>query len=134
MDTLPNALITEILLKLPVKSLITLKCVSKSLNSLISNHEFINIHLNHIKSCSDKKILIQETIMFKCIYLLDLSGAFESPILNCGSAFIKPKFYKLVGTCNGLICVRNQDMKDCYSIDFVVFNPCIRKQRNIFIC
>ncbi|CAO2821396.1 unnamed protein product [Amaranthus hypochondriacus] len=154
MDTLPNALITEILLKLPVKSLLTLKCVSKSLNSLISNHEFINIHLNHIKSCSKKKILIQTIDSFEYIHLFDLSDSLQGPHFNISpwhsnmleivlpetslslSNFCWPstrrKFYRLMGSCNGLLCVIYQDTKDdCYYIEFVVFNPCIRNYKEI---
>ncbi|KAK4284261.1 hypothetical protein QN277_001116 [Acacia crassicarpa] len=44
MENLPNELRTEILFHLPIKSLVRLKCVSKSWLSLISNPNFPKLH------------------------------------------------------------------------------------------
>ncbi|KAI9128754.1 hypothetical protein K1719_000237 [Acacia pycnantha] len=44
MENLPNELRTEILLRLPIKSLACLKCVSKSWRSLISDPNFPKLH------------------------------------------------------------------------------------------
>ncbi|XP_074269816.1 F-box protein CPR1-like isoform X2 [Silene latifolia] len=54
---LPRELITEILTKLPVKSLHRFKCVSKSWNSLITSSKFIKQHL-HQTLISNTNIII----------------------------------------------------------------------------
>uniref|UniRef100_A0A803MQE3 F-box domain-containing protein n=1 Tax=Chenopodium quinoa TaxID=63459 RepID=A0A803MQE3_CHEQI len=50
-------LITSILTRLPTKSLLRFKCVSKAWNSIISSTHFIGLHLAHSLS-SDRRLLI----------------------------------------------------------------------------
>ncbi|KAL9253293.1 putative F-box/kelch-repeat protein [Drosera capensis] len=48
-STLPTDAILEVLVCLPVKSLLRFKCVAKSWRDVITNPEFIKRHLNHAK-------------------------------------------------------------------------------------
>nr|AIG62931.1 S-locus F-box protein type-1 [Solanum pimpinellifolium] len=56
-----DELMIDILKRLPAKSLIRLKCVSKSLYSLINNPDFIFIHYNY-DSFSNKFIFLKRYI------------------------------------------------------------------------
>ena len=52
-DSLPYDIVFEILTRLPVKSLLQLRCVSKTWNSIITNPDFIKTHFNRAKSLSN---------------------------------------------------------------------------------
>ena len=59
-DYLPEEVVLQILYKLPVKSLIRFRCVSKSWNSLITSFAFIHSHLTQslsLPSNPDKLIV-----------------------------------------------------------------------------
>ncbi|KAF3618566.1 F-box protein CPR1 [Capsicum chacoense] len=55
---LPEKIIVEILIRLPVQSLLRFKCISKSCNTLISHPKFKEKHYHHAKN--NKKILIAQ--------------------------------------------------------------------------
>ncbi|KAF3673689.1 putative beta-glucosidase 18-like [Capsicum annuum] len=54
----PEEIIVEILIRLPVQSLLRFKCISKSCNTLISHPKFKEKHYHHAKN--NKKILIAQ--------------------------------------------------------------------------
>ncbi|XP_060181111.1 F-box/kelch-repeat protein At3g23880-like [Lycium barbarum] len=115
--TLPEELIIEILLRLPVKSLLKFRSVSKSWLALISTPEFINTHLSisannqrlvlthhkfvltssvhkyqyNIESCSLSSLLNNDSV----IESFDLDYPMNNPLKNVW----------IVGSVNGLICL-----------------------------
>ncbi|XP_058725744.1 F-box/kelch-repeat protein At3g23880-like [Vicia villosa] len=122
--TLPDELIAEVLSLLKPKSLLRLKCVSKSWNSLISDPFFVNMHL--IKSSRNPNIILfpEDFRNTSSIALLNpfllLRSMLENPflipcsLLENPSIFLFPEDskYKLmesychiIGSCNGLICL-----------------------------
>ncbi|KAM3340851.1 hypothetical protein P3S68_028486 [Capsicum galapagoense] len=80
MSDIPPEVIDEILSRLPVKSLLRFKCVSKSFKSLIDSPKFIQAHLKQqsLKPNSDGKLLILNKNQKKLFSLDD----FNSSILN----------------------------------------------------
>uniref|UniRef100_A0A7C9FLF5 F-box domain-containing protein n=1 Tax=Opuntia streptacantha TaxID=393608 RepID=A0A7C9FLF5_OPUST len=136
---LPDELIfTEILPRLPVKSLICFKLVSKQWNSLISSTDFAKTHLQHtvanpnfsadpssrcvvIRNSSSLRILNYASYDnfggFNSSYnIIDAElDEFECPNLDGGSPI-------LIGSANGLVCLGVE--YDEIGYKFVVYNPC----------
>jgi F-box interacting protein len=131
MSILPQELITQILLLLPVKPLLRFQCVSKSWSALISDPYFIKIHAE----TNRERSLIVETFsyfnpnLFYCptdYYLVDVSN--EDPLGEPVNIF-PPFFYhsptSVIGCCNGLVCIRN------YDYEIVIWNPSIKKHKTL---
>ncbi|KAG5631930.1 hypothetical protein H5410_003647 [Solanum commersonii] len=87
----------DILKILPAKSLIRLKCVSKSLHSLINDPDFIFIHYNY-DSLSNHFILLKRYVKIE-----------ES---------INSIYYN--GMCNGIVCIASYR-------EIVLYNPTLRE-------
>ncbi|XP_023898825.1 F-box protein CPR1 [Quercus suber] len=76
-DSLPPEILTHILVRLPIKSIITCTCVSKTWKSLILNPAFISTHLHHSFSNNNNLLLFR-------LYPKPLVEAFDdtNPIEN----------------------------------------------------
>ncbi|MED6133604.1 hypothetical protein PIB30_029657 [Stylosanthes scabra] len=98
----------HILKRLPVKSLMRFKCVSKNWANLFRTPHFIEQHLRH--SNQSPFLLLQRirpshtsTPSSFCLIVPDLS-VHEFPYLDLAS-----NGAKVVGSCNGLLCLRHSD-------------------------
>ncbi|GLT65362.1 hypothetical protein SLA2020_378000 [Shorea laevis] len=134
-DSLPNKVITEILSRLSVKSLIRFRCVSKTWCSLISHipppqrsqPQYLNFVFNHFvyRLTEDRSPAIR-------IRLLSLDPEIEERSLVAGpldsirdrSDFIGGSccfrgFMGVIGSSNGLFCLIEG------SDSYVLCNPCI---------
>ena len=126
-DYLPEEVVQEILNRLPVKSLIRFRCVSKSWNSLITASSFINFHLTRslslvpnsntlvVRSCTASESKVVESYNF--IHDDNNDDSFLNPFQNI--EFSSSSFCKLIGYANGLFCLYEQDR-------YVLWNPSIR--------
>ena len=124
LDYLPNEVVREILYRLPAKSLIRFRCISKSWNSLITSSAFIDSHLTQSllhPSNSNKLIFRHYDITAKVEHYkfihndssFDQYQYVEFPLTNC---------FRLIGSVNGLFCLAvYQDEQ------FILWNPYIRK-------
>ncbi|XP_062152760.1 F-box/kelch-repeat protein At3g06240-like [Alnus glutinosa] len=135
-DRLPNEVISDILSRLPVKSLIRFRCVSKEWCSLISSPNFIAAHLNRSLSNSQHQpylfVYDNYTIYTVLLYPSDLQ------VEKMGDFFANPsdriELYDpdgehslhLVGSSNGLLCLAtaffDNERGSC-----VLWNPSIQK-------
>ncbi|XP_073284002.1 F-box/kelch-repeat protein At3g06240-like [Primulina huaijiensis] len=127
MADLPEDLLIQILLNLPVKSLVRFRCVSKHWCNLIRSPEFINMHLDHEKR--------DETILVKRFH----KGAAETSLPLHADKLLDPFLQNLEipgldfvvaesilqSSCNGLICI-SPDHKNYY-----VFNPALHELKQI---
>lgn len=109
-------LITDIISFLPVKSLLRFKCVSNSLNTLITDPTFANLHLKKSKTSSSPQFtLITNHVKPSVdsdwsIVPYPISGLVDDPsatfvadshyLLN-----LKNNEWSMAGSCNGLICL-----------------------------
>ncbi|XP_065850515.1 F-box protein CPR1-like [Euphorbia lathyris] len=121
MAYLPPELINEILLVLPVKSLLRFRCISKSFYAIINSKDFIYSHLH---TSSQKRI--HRKLIFRCrnynkkhygIHALDINGSVEEILLDSVLPDNRPLF---VASYNGLVLLNTTDNK------LAILNPSTR--------
>nr|XP_023910074.1 F-box/kelch-repeat protein At3g23880-like isoform X1 [Quercus suber] len=127
-DYLPEEVVLQILCRVPVKSLIRFRCVSKSWNSLITTSAFIDSHLTQslsLPSNSNKLIVSRGDFKTKVEYyefIHDDNNDSDSSFHQFQNVEFPLSFsyFKLIGSVNGLFCL-------CEKEQIILWNPCIRK-------
>ncbi|XP_065632119.1 putative F-box protein At4g21240 [Quercus suber] len=126
-DYLPEEVVLEILHRLPVKSLIRFRCVSKSWNSQITSSAFIDSHLTRslsLPSNSNKLIVghCVDNLGVEHYKLIDDNNDsfdqiqnIEFPLTSC-----RIQQFMLIGSANGLFSLHEQER-------YILWNPSIRK-------
>ncbi|KAF7840550.1 F-box protein CPR1-like [Senna tora] len=120
MADLPPEVITEILTRLPVKSLLRFRCTCKSWRSQIDSPDFYFFHLHKsIETTSNITIIFRENSDLYAVDFDTLDKAVElnHPLMCYGNRL------KVLGSCNGLLCICN------VAEDIAFWNPSIRKHR-----
>ncbi|KAK6122837.1 hypothetical protein DH2020_043418 [Rehmannia glutinosa] len=133
-SNLPEDIITEILSRLPVKTLLKFRCVSKSWLNLISSPQFVNAHL---KNSTKNNMGFHSRLVFhlryspspKVFHTFSLhpkiddyeSLSVDKLVLSCRPCYA----IEIVGSCNGLVCV----VLDYNSV--VLWNPTTRKSKTL---
>lgn len=123
--TLLPELITEILLRLPVKSLLQFQCVSKSWLALISGQEFIKTHLSLSAKNEDYN---HHKLMWRSCYNFKVCSIRS---LLCGSVVeasdweFPCKSFNIVGSVNGLMCLTDG------AKELILWNPTISKYKKL---
>ncbi|XP_010686908.2 F-box protein CPR1 [Beta vulgaris subsp. vulgaris] len=125
MATFPTEIIAEILSRLPVKSLLRIKCVCKSWSSLIKTPNFILLQLNQtLISNSDRHLLKSSADASFYSAELDLPHNHLSfTKLNHPLQFDE---VELFGCCNGVVCISDYD-----KIDVFLHNPFTKSHRKL---
>jgi len=106
---LPDELIIQILLRLPVKSLIRFKRVCKPWFSLISDSHFANSHLQITAATQRRILFLTPTHQFQSIALDSLFTYDSAPTL-LNPTFLLPKsdFHLTIeGSCRGFILLHS---------------------------
>ncbi|XP_058006580.1 F-box protein CPR1-like [Hevea brasiliensis] len=138
-DHLTRELLEEILSRLPVKSILICRCVSKTWYSLITNPSFIAHHLKKTAarnsgllffSYSTRELIwpFKENVR----YLLYPDESFPAnPIeeIDCPFKDIK-RFVDIVGSCNGVFCL-SYGVYGRHTDGAALWNPSVRKIVNI---
>ncbi|XP_075076029.1 F-box/kelch-repeat protein At3g23880-like [Nicotiana tabacum] len=130
-DYYPEELMVQIFSRLPPKSLLRFRCISKSWNSQISSPEFISLHTLRIllKPSTGTIMRYFSTIERKERYLIVRrdASAYVDPVITLGSPFSgRVRYYcRIVGVCNGVVCLSN----DLFGYDnlLVLWNPRISR-------
>ncbi|XVF62749.1 hypothetical protein PTKIN_Ptkin09bG0033300 [Pterospermum kingtungense] len=112
-------ILEEIVSKLPVKSLLRFKCVSKSWNSLISSPVFVK---KHLEQALQRHIL---TSTRSGLYLLDYETCFGGEVRL---DFPPKKIHRvmIMGCCRGLVAVGLERTKG-----FFIWNPSTRHYKEV---
>ncbi|PHT57845.1 hypothetical protein CQW23_00208 [Capsicum baccatum] len=126
-------MVAEILSRLPVKSILKFRCVSKSWLALISSPEFIKMHVR----ISGKKEDTQHILICNNPYFGDKSICKECPVRSLFYDSVAEVFdvnyptgkagdnRVIVGSCNGLVFLYH------YSKYRVLWNPTTRMYKNL---
>ncbi|KAJ4714708.1 putative F-box family protein [Melia azedarach] len=125
---LPLDVIIDILSRLPVKSLLRCKCLSKFFRSLIDGQDFINLHLKQSLETSSNFSLIlsgftepDSKIFCGSLDSLDNCVEVDHPFRNC--KYIRSYDTLVIGSCNGLVALHNRRE------GIVLFNPSTKEHR-----
>ncbi|XP_027171775.1 F-box protein CPR1-like [Coffea eugenioides] len=120
MDVLPEDVLMQILVRLPVKCLFRFRCVSKSWCSLIKSPHFAGLHVRRAKSGNQEDvILVKRFIKNERKTVLSLHSNDESLSLQVMAPDFEVPYstdydMHLVSTCHGIICLRNNACNDIY--------------------
>lgn len=140
---LPMDIIFDILTRLPVKTLLRFRCLSKQFRSLIDSPDFINHHLQ-FSSSTPKLILSQIRTSLQVQLLnfntLDKIRYLEMPLVDWLNDFYKTnllnvfdmtndRFIGIIGSCDGLLAlsIRSTDV-------VILCNIFTRKHKILPIC
>lgn len=125
---LPLDVIIDILIRLPGKSLLRFRCISKSFRSLIDSKDFTNLHLSRsIKTSSNRSLVICSELdynsktRFHSLSLDSLGdGDDDGSIIDLR---VNEMFDIIIGSCNGLLALKN------YPKGIILLNPLTKKHR-----
>ncbi|PIA59639.1 hypothetical protein AQUCO_00400497v1 [Aquilegia coerulea] len=110
---LPEEILMDILSRLPVKSLMRCKCSCKDLIRVITSPYFVKLHLK--VSLNNPRILFTATSNEHFTFKTTLDYEVCSAVSNYNFSLIGK--FKLVGSCNGLVCLSD------YKTVVVLCNP-----------
>lgn len=120
---MPEEIVIDILSRLPVKSLLQFRSVSKRWRSLIADTHLISSHLSRsLLSSSYHRVLLPSSPLQSVDYNALSGMAITSMELDC--PFVNPNtLIKILGACNGLVCflVDNRDL--------IIYNPSTRHSK-----
>ncbi|XP_009799844.1 putative F-box protein At1g32420 isoform X1 [Nicotiana sylvestris] len=130
----PREIISNILSRLPVKTLLRFRCVCKPWQKLISKPNFIATHFRHSSSlpsvpCTSPIFI--HTRHFKSFdHVLSLFDPHpeSSPVVELDSPF--PSYFQdmlVVGCCNGIVCLSQPPWGEMITL----WNPAMRQYRTI---
>ncbi|CAH8387283.1 unnamed protein product [Eruca vesicaria subsp. sativa] len=109
--SLPDDLVEEILHRLPVKTLVRLKSVSKEWKSMMESSYLAERHLRCLvleKKYEEMKITVQKSKNSLCVKFFSKCGR----VVSCeGSSEGR---VRVAGSCNGLVCVHELDSVNVY--------------------
>ncbi|GKU99611.1 hypothetical protein SLEP1_g12431 [Rubroshorea leprosula] len=128
---LPQEVLSIMIRKLPIKSIITCACVCKTWNSMINSPSFVSEHLNDsissYKQGNTRICLLQLRTLTKGEDVFSLR--FDNQEFNQYAQLhfpYKSKYgFQTFGSCNGLVCILNGNLKR--PVHFILWNPVIRK-------
>ncbi|GLT33141.1 hypothetical protein SLA2020_077530 [Shorea laevis] len=124
----------DILLSLPVKSLLRFRCLSKSFCSQIDSPDFVKMHLQKSIATGSRRNLV-----FSCLedlYISDFdTGLVEATRLS--TPFAAPNMETTIcGYCNGMILSTVGPLHEVRRrpLELVLWNPFCRKLKRLPVC
>jgi F-box interacting protein len=121
MTDFPIDVIVDIFTRLPVKSLLRFRCVSKPFCALIDSHDFIK---SHLKRSIDTKTHLSLILRDSYLYSLDFDSL--DNLVELDHPLKSEEFgTEVLGSCDGLLCLYNGEE------EIAIWNPSTRKYRKL---
>ncbi|CAN1250669.1 F-box protein CPR1 [Linum perenne] len=127
MKSLPEDIVIDILARLPVKSILRFKSVSKHWYTLPTNPHFTAAHLRHSSSSNNPLFILRHGSYLSELKTTVFDANFETlpPDLHVPENRLDDYSASIMGSCNGLLCIR-------FSTNNVMFwNPATRLFRQV---
>ncbi|MED6170301.1 hypothetical protein PIB30_029685 [Stylosanthes scabra] len=130
LPVLPDELIREILLRLPARSLLGLRSVCRSWRTLISSSKFANDHVQRsisADSCLSYSRVVYRNRGYNCKRFVDFP---IQTLLKNPSELMKAVLfdgggnYRIIGSCNGLLCLLEVEGANTRKNRAMLWNPC----------
>ena len=128
---LPSEIISLILIKLPVKTLLTLKCVCRYFYRFVSCPDFIKEQLKFSTkdvSMSSYNLMYREVYNYRELKITSIRSLwceFSVNLFNLEYPQSELQDVQIVGSCNGLVVIIVNDEH------FFIWNPTIRKHEKL---
>ncbi|KAG6409744.1 hypothetical protein SASPL_127786 [Salvia splendens] len=132
-EYLPQDIVMKILSRLPPKSLIKFRCVSKSWYLMISTPYFINLHTQHAL-LSPKMMLLRRYSKLLQTDVYSVHAAAASEFDYAGIQIEYPFrdrvrfYYRIVGCFNGVVCLLDDQFGQPDAVAIQLWNPAIRRK------
>ncbi|KAK0596530.1 hypothetical protein LWI29_016521 [Acer saccharum] len=121
MSKVPLDVVTDMFYRLPVKTLLRFRCLSKVFCSLIDSPDFVKLHLNHTVSTKTHLVLVLKGLH---LYTADLDSLDEATPFDHYPEYIWG-VTEVFGSCNGLIALSNSEK------DISLLNPATKQMFNL---
>ncbi|KAI8530502.1 hypothetical protein RHMOL_Rhmol11G0064200 [Rhododendron molle] len=128
MSQLPEEVLTDILSRLPVTTLLQFRCVSVSWRDLIDSSDFFHLHLHRsIETRTNRSLILRQDNRLSS---LEFDSLYGSAVIDAVQITHHPLWCQDYGThvwgsCDGLLCMSN-------TLDtLVLWNPSTRRSRRL---
>ena len=129
MSNIPQELIIEILARLPVKSLVRFLCVSKEWYALITDSDFIKLHLkSSIETNRDRTLILNEDEFSPPLrYFSAVQFSKDNQFGKTFEIYKPLQNWVISDYCDGLVCLHRGYEK----LEVAIWNPLVRKYRKL---
>ncbi|CAN1250670.1 Putative F-box only protein 15 [Linum perenne] len=125
MKSLPEDIVIDILTRLPVKSILRFKSVSKHWYTLPTNPQFTAAHLRHSSSSNPLFIVPHGSLGELKTTVFDADFATIYPDLKVPENRLDDHSASIVGSCNGLLCI------EFIPDNIILWNPATKLIRQV---
>ncbi|XP_023892016.1 F-box/kelch-repeat protein At3g23880 [Quercus suber] len=135
-DHLPHDIVLIILARLPVKSVLRFRCVSKTWYSSIATPNFISNHLIYHKNNNNNNLAYLISIPPLNINIPIFIGGYDDAFNRISeypipSGFFPPLYSYPADSCHGLVCFTNHNNLPANTGAIYLWNPSIRKLKRL---
>ena len=138
-DHLPHDVVLNILVRLPVKSVLRFRCVSKTWDSSITTPSFIsthlNLNLNNNNNNNSLDCLITPTISLGFPFIItipSLIGGYDHAFNRISKYSAFPRIH-LASSCNGLVCLYRFTKASTNANSIYLWNPALENLRGCLL-